>query len=85
MVRKGTIDEWVNQRGTVTGSSGDRFRVSRAPVQVGDEGTENLFDRKANCETESNVWGRVGIAGGAGSDGRRCGRRARGAGRGIYV
>lgn len=36
--------------------------------QAGDEGTENLNDRKANgCETESNVRGAARSAGGAGS------------------
>lgn len=58
-------------------------RLAGAQRQAGDEGTENLNERKANgCETESTVRGAAWGAGGAGSERRR---RARPAGWGIYV
>lgn len=79
-------DEWVNQ--TRNGYRSVRRSVPRlasALRGLGDEGTENLFDRKANgCETESTVRGAAGSAGADGSDRGQCGRRARGPGD-IYV
>lgn len=79
-------DEWVNQTGN--GYRSVRRSVSRLASVLryaGDEGTENLSDRKANgCETESTVRGAAGSAGAGGSDRRgQCRRRARGPG--VYM